>query len=277
MNNLTLRLALLCAAFVATTTATQAQMKGWEVGGWLGTSYYLGDLNTSFYLGDPNLAGGIGARYNFNDRIAVRFGLNAGQIEADDANSDNPFERARNLNFESVIYDGTLQLEFNFLPYIHGSREQFFSPYVFGGISAFYFNPTTEFDNEQVELRPLGTEGQFRGQEYYTVTGAFTYGVGFKIDLNFEWSLDIHAGFRNTFSDYLDDVSTVYPDISDLRRTRGERAVLLSDRSILPAGAEPRDREGEQRGDSTDKDKYFFFGIGLNYYFGDIRCPSPAR
>lgn len=252
-------------------------MKGWEFGGWLGTSYYLGDLNTSFYLGDPNLAGGIGARYNFNDRLAVRFGLNAGKIEADDANSDNPFERARNLSFESPIYDGTLQLEFNFLPYIHGSRENFFSPYVFAGISAFYFNPKAELDGDLVELRPLGTEGQFRGQEYYTVTAAFTYGLGMKVDLNYEWSLDIHAGFRNTLSDYLDDVSTVYPDLSDLRRNRGEQAVLLSDRSILPPGMEPRDREGEQRGDSTNKDIYFFVGVGLNYYFGDIRCPSPGN
>ena len=34
------------------------------------------------------------------------------------------------------------------------------------------------------------------------------------------------------FSDYLDDVSTVYPDKDDLLRQRGELAVRLSDRSI---------------------------------------------
>ena len=256
-------------------------MRGWEVGPWAGVAYYLGDLNTDFNFGQPNLAGGLGVRFNWNERLAFRMSANYGKVEAYDSDSRNAFERRRNLDFQSNVFDGTLQFEFNFLPYVHGSSDRYFTPYLFGGVSVFTFNPKTEYNGnarpdlrgQLVELRPLGTEGQFRGQEYYTVTGALTYGIGFKVDLSYEVSLDFNLGVRNTFTDYLDDVSTVYPDRSDLLRARGELAVELFDRSLL---TEPRDREGEQRGDANNNDIYLFAGVGINYYFGDVRCPNPA-
>ncbi|MEL7161900.1 MAG: hypothetical protein AAFN92_14155, partial [Bacteroidota bacterium] len=79
---------------------------------------------------------------------------------------------------------------------------------------------------------------------------------------------------RNANTDYLDDVSTTYPDLSDLRRSRGPLATELYDRSLmLDAEGQRIDREGEQRGDDTVNDRYVFLGIGFNYYFGDVRCP----
>lgn len=271
---------LCCGIFCFSYSLPAQVMRGWEVGPWAGVSYYLGDLNTDFNFGQPNLAGGIGVRFNWNERLAFRMSANYGKVEAYDSNSKNAFERRRNLDFQSNIFDGTAQFEFNFMPYVHGSYDRNFTPYLFGGISVFTFNPKTEYtgrrpelQGELIDLRPLGTEGQFRGQEYYTVTGALTYGIGFKLDLSYELSLDFNLGVRNTFTDYLDDVSTVYPDRSDLLRARGELAVELFDRSLL---VEPRDREGEQRGDANSNDIYLFAGIGINYYFGDVRCPDPS-
>jgi len=87
--------------------------------------------------------------------------------------------------------------------------------------------------------------------------------------------MDVNIGIRNANTDYLDDVSTTYPDITDLARSRGPLAVELSDRGLmLDAEGDRIDREGEQRGDSTVKDRYIFVGIGFNYYFGDVRCPT---
>jgi len=265
-------LSLLCIR----PAGVQAQlvMQGLEVGPWAGASFYLGDLNTNWRLNRPNLAGGFAARYNFNNRIAVRASLNYGQIEAYDSDSNNPFERIRNLSFQSDIFEGTGQIEFNFLPYVHGSQEYFFTPYVFAGISVFNYQPMAETDDgELVSLRELGTEGQLRGQEYLTLSSALAYGIGIKWDINFEWSLDVFLSARNTNTDYLDDVSTIYPDQSDLLRTRGPVALELYDRSLPEGDLGTRDREGEQRGDDTSKDNYFFVGLGINYYFGDVRCP----
>jgi hypothetical protein len=253
----------------------QAQ-RGWEAGPWAGVSYYFGDLNTDFDLSKPGLAGGIVARYNFNNRIALKMSGNYGSISDTDVDSKNVFERARNLSFQSTILDAALQLEFNFLPYMHGSKDEFFTPYLFGGINAFYFNPKAELDGTLYELRELGTEGQFKGEEYYTVTAGLVYGMGFKIDLSYEWSLNFELSARHLYTDYLDDVSTIYPDKSDLIRSRGEIAAELSDRSVaIPGVTEgPIGQEGRQRGDSTNNDSYIFLGVGLVYYFGDIRCPT---
>lgn len=256
-------------------------MQGLEVGPWAGTAMYIGDLNTNWRTTNLNLAGGFAGRYNFNNRIATKFSLNYGHIEAYDSESSNPFERIRNLSFQSDIFEGTGQLEFNFLPYIHGSRKYFFTPYVFAGISVFNYAPKTVADDGVlVSLRELGTEGQLRGEEYLTLSSALAYGLGIKWDINYEWSLDIFLSARNTNTDYLDDVSTVYPDYSDLARSRDgiiPYATQLYDRSLPEGDLGTRDREGEQRGDATNKDKYFFLGVGINYYFGDIRCPKIGR
>jgi hypothetical protein len=167
----------LCTAFVLNA------QNGWEAGVWLGTTNYFGDLNTSYDLSRPGISGGIIARYNFNNRVAIKFSGSYGSVSADDSESSNTFEQARNLSFESPIFDATAQFEFNFLPYIHGSKDYFFTPYLFAGLTGFYFNPQAELDGELYELRELGTEGQFKGEEYYSVQGGFAYGGGINLVL----------------------------------------------------------------------------------------------
>lgn len=288
-----LRLTMICAVlFSYQAVDAQGIMKGWEVGPWGGVSYYFGDLNTNYRLNRPNAAGGIMARYNFNDRLAFSLSGNFGTVEAYDSDSENPFEFNRNLSFESRIWDGTALIDFNFLPYIHGSRDYFFTPYLFGGISVFNFNPRAVYDGdvpissntgevepgELVDLRPLGTEGQFKGEEYFLTAVALTGGIGFKFDINYDWSVNIHVGVRSTGTDYLDDVSTTYPDESDLLSTGGPLAVYMSSgRSLEVAGGTPVPLEGRQRGDDTHRDNYLFAGVGVLYYFGDLRCPNYGK
>ena len=254
--------------------ANLSAQRGWEAGGWVGGSHYFGDINNSFNLKSPGLAAGIVGRYNFNNRLCFKLSANYGNVSADDADSKNSYEQARNLSFKSVIFDGTGQFEFNFLPYDHGSSSNFYSPYLFAGLSVFYFNPLAEYKGEDVELRELGTEGQFRGEEYYSIQGALAYGVGLKLDLSYEWSLNFELSARKLFTDYLDDVSTVYPDLDDLEALRGPDAVALSDRSLNDISI---GQEGRQRGDSNNNDSFAFLGISLVYYFGDIRCPPYSR
>lgn len=277
-NSIIVKKLLFGFLFIFLAQLASAQ-KGWEAGGWLGVSYYFGDLNTNYRLDRPGIAGGAIARYNFNNRIAMKMSANYGQVAADDANSRNAFERARNLSFESTIIDAAVQLEFNFLPYTHGSKDEFYTPYLFAGFSAFHFNPKAELDGTLYELRALGTEGQFKGEEYYGMSGAFVYGMGFKLDLSYEWSLNFELSGRQAFTDYVDDVSTVYPDIDDLRRARGEVAAQLADRSISLPGVDNSQigTEGSQRGNSNNNDSMIFLQVGLLYYFGDLRCPEYSR
>lgn len=74
---------------------------GWEAGLWIGAGHYFGDLNTRYNLEKPGEAFGLMARYNFNNRVALKIAGNYGVISASDAYSKNPFEIDRNLSLLS--------------------------------------------------------------------------------------------------------------------------------------------------------------------------------
>ena len=264
---------LLVGAILLITNVSNAQIKGWEAGGWLGVSNYFGDLNTNWRVNRIHLAAGGVARYNFNDRLCLRFGANYGKISATDADSKNAYENRRNLDFRSIIIEGTALFEFNFLPYIHGHRDYSYTPYMFVGPTGFFFDPRTDYNGQTYRLSALGTEGQFRGEEYNTVQGSIAYGMGFKTDLSYRWSLNVEFSARKLFTDYIDDVSGVYADVRDIASLRGEVAAALADRS-----AEPRlGLQGRQRGNGKSNDTFMFLNVGLMYYFGNIRCPQMSN
>jgi hypothetical protein len=247
--------------------------KGYEIGGWLGTSYYFGDLNTNLKIVKPGIAGGITARKNFNNRISLRSSLSYGRVGADDADSENNFERNRNLSFRSNIFDLTNVIEFNFFHYEHGHQSYNKTPYFFGGFNLFHFNPVAELNGNTYSLRDYGTEGQPIGQEYGSLNAGLVLGGGFKFDINRTVSLNIEISTRFLFTDYLDDVSSVYADKSELLSNRGEIGVALSDRSLV----EGLGAAGRQRGDTKGKDKYTFAGISIVRYFGGIECPEISK
>ena len=263
---------LFSLALLLFSEKTVAQ-RGWEAGAWLGTSNYFGDLNTDWRFNRVGLAAGAFGRYNFNDRVCWKLGLNYGNISADDKDSKNVFEQRRNLNFKSVLFDASATFEFNFLPYIHGHRDYWYTPYMFAGFTAFYWNPKTKYNGKWENLRDLGTEGQFRGDEYNPTTGAFSYGLGLKMDITYRLSFNVDVAVRKVWTDYLDDVSGTYPNQNDLRSLHGDLAVALSDRSEEPKIGQ----SGRQRGNGKKNDMYAVAGVSLVYYFGDIRCPSVTR
>ncbi len=251
------------------TNAIYSQ-RGFELGGWIGVSEYFGDLQTELKLTDISPAMGIALRYNFDDRIAVKSSINRFSLRANDNDSPNSFERNRNLQFTSINYDWTNQLEFNFLSFKHGSKDYFFTPYLLGGFSIFSYNPQTTLEGNRVNLRDFGTEGQALGAEYGRFNWAYTYGIGLKWALNYDWSINVELGIRNANTDYLDDVSTVYPDPMELSAVRGLSALRLSNPAIVPGIGDA----GRQRGNSKNNDTYVLFEIGLMRYFGQLDCPK---
>jgi hypothetical protein len=166
-------------------------------------------------------------------------------------------------------------MEFNFLPYEHGTYENYFTPYVLVGFSVFKYNPKTDLRGETYNLRDFGTEGQTNNDLYRLVKPAFVYGLGLKWDINYNFSLNIEIASHSVFTDYLDDVSGTYPNQVDLLNDRGQIAVDLSDRSLendLGLG-----EEGRQRGNGKDNDSFNFISVGVMYYFGDVLCPEISR
>ncbi len=257
---------------------------GWEAGGWLGATWFFGDINTQYDLGLPGAAAGLAGRYNFNERVAVKGSLGIAYLRGSDAVSSNIYEYARNLSFRTDLAEAAIQLEFNFLPYQHGNYEKYLSPYLLAGLSGMYYIPKAHYQGDWKNLRSLGTEGQAVGEEYSPFTGNILFGGGLKVDLSYRWSVNLEITSRIALSDYLDDVSTEYPDKQILQNERGSLAVALSDRSAevdpatLPPDLDFSDigQPGRQRGERNTNDSFVVLKVGIMYYFGQIRCPDPS-
>ncbi len=250
--------------------------KGYEIGALAGFSNYFGDINPDFSLKTPGPSLVLVGRYNFNTRTSLRLDLGGGRLVGKDKLSENPFQQSRNLSFRTNYIDASLNFEFNFFNLIHGSREHYYTPYIFGGLVFAYYNPKANLDDRWYALRDLGTEGQREGDEYARVAGGMGYGIGLKMDFNYEWSLNVELSVRQLGTDYLDDVSTVYPVMSELAARHGDIAVRLSDRSA-ELGIEPIGAPGRQRGNSGDNDGYYSFRVGVAYYIGLLQCPAISR
>ncbi len=252
-----------------------AKAQYYEIGGFAGLSNYFGDLQaTHMEPTEYNLAYGLFGRINLNRHFAGKVSFTRGQISGDDYNSDTPSgRRQRNLSFHSNIYELAITGEFNFIPYdIMENKIAAF--YVFGGVSVFHFNPTAEYGNDIHFLQKLGTEGQHMDgssiKPYSLYQFAIPMGVGTKFNLNQRSNVGLEVGLRKTFTDYLDDVSSVYPDIEALENI-DPVAAALSYRSpeyyevTQKALGNPVERS---RGNPESMDWYFFMGATLSVNLG---------
>lgn len=238
--------------------------KSSEVGIFLGASYYTGDLNPSGHFNRfTRPALGLLYRMNLNPRLSAKAIASYGIVEADDSYSRSDAHINRNLSFKSRIIEFAVEGEFNFLPFVTGSKKlSTTTPYVFAGIAVYRFNPQGYYAGRWNNLQPLGTEGQgsaFSNLKTYSLTQfSIPFGVGVKvntakkININFEW------GIRKTFTDYLDDVSGRYVDATLLAAEKGPLAAALSDKSLTQEGGS---NTGRQRGNSFTKDWYAFAGV----------------
>lgn len=251
-----------------------------ELGAWLGTANYFGDLNTETSFRFVHPAGGILYRYDFNNRFSFRINAVYARVSADDKFSPNVWERVRNLSFYSDIFEGSGQFEFNFLPLVPDKPGKFFTPYLTTGFGGFYFNPKTIYNGQAVRLQPLHTEGEGLPEypnvpNYSLLSSAWLVGGGFKFLLSSNWMLQVEAVNRKTLTDYLDDVSGQYADPAILQHEVSTLSAALSNRSGVASSTigEP----GTQRGDPANNDKYLLFGIGICYIFTPYKCPPPSH
>ena len=236
----------------------------------LGTTYYYGDLTDKFNNSLIRPAGSISYSKYIMPNLRFRAGISYGEVGAADAQAIDDGRIKRNLHFKSHLAEvhGALVYEFlrdkNF-----GNSWQdkpHFSPYVFAGVALFNFSPKARLDGVWYNLQPLGTEGQYipgyDGPEAYSlVQFSAPMGLGVSLRLSDYTGISFEVGYRVTGTDYIDDVSTVYPDADALREVGGDLAVQLSNR-----GKENLFRTGAKRGNNGAKDSYFFTMFSINYY-----------
>lgn len=228
-----------------------------------GVSNYQGDLQSKrFTFDQAHPAFGIGGMYELTDKLYIRAAASFATVSGDD--KKGTLNKDRNLSFSSPITEAQLGLEYDIL----NLYERSFTPYIFAGIAAFRFNPSAiDAAGNKVYLRQLSTEGQgfYLGRKLYSNKQiAIPFGGGIKMALSDDIRLKFEVGIRYLMTDYLDDVSTTYPDGALLLATKGPQAVALSFRGdeIKPASVYP---SGSKRGNPSVKDLYYFTGLTISF------------
>ena len=113
-----------------------AQEYLYEMGGMLGTSFYMGDANRNALFKDMNPAAGFVFRYNVNFHVAMKANLAWARVSGSTEGLANKFPYNAQASFEKNVIDLGGQAEFNFFPYsdkfeyLHTKR---LSPYIAGG------------------------------------------------------------------------------------------------------------------------------------------------
>lgn len=234
---------------------------------WLGVANYTGDLSHGFLnLRQTRPALGVYGQYGLTPRFALRGGLGFGWIAGNDKFATSDALKQRNLQFRSAITDAHIALQFDIL----SPETAIIQPYLFAGIGLFHFNPKAQYEGEWVELQPLGTEGQGLNpniSRFYRLTQLnIPAGMG----VRYAWRENLYFGlefsYRKTFTDYIDDVSGVYYDLSELLDKRGATAADLADRlSEYTNNPDDHFETGTERGNSSAKDGYGFFAVSASY------------
>ena len=276
---------LLQTAFLLSINLILAQPnRGYfTVGASVGAMNYSGDLvrNRDLYK-FTKFGFGIMGSARLSPYLTGRLSINHGTIAADDGKSSDPILRRRNLSFKSPVTELSGQLIFEFIPtesYYY--RRAKWSPYVFGGISLFNFNPKAKLNGDWIELKPLGTEGQFLTdpdnrypEPYKLVAFSIPFGVGMRFSLTQNLDIYLESGYRKTYTDYLDDASTFYPSMEELR-AQNPNAFLLSDRSDrseIPEGLSSR--PNSIRANSGTDDGYFYTSVTIGWILDFVKCPT---
>ena len=236
--------------------------------GRLGMAGYQGDLKAkAVSFSQSSLLFSLGAKYDLTEKISARTYFTLTSLKADDKKG-TPTMQDRNLNFQTKILDWELSAQYNFF----SLNDRWWTPYVFAGISVFNFKPyTKDAAGAKTFLKPLSTEGQGFApgvEEYKLMQFSLPLGIGAEYSLNEDMRLGLELGYRKTFTDYLDDVSTAYVDEASLLTARGQTAVDLAWRGDEKNG-NPYPAAGYPRGNPDNKDGYYYVAVTytLRFFF----------
>ncbi|MEO8589504.1 MAG: DUF6089 family protein [Flavobacteriales bacterium] len=295
------RFAIASAVLALGLSQAQAQY-AWDIGVHIGGANYLGEMGGKdqprrdfiwdMKLSQTRWAVGVFARRKINRLISINTGFMYLRLQGADVLTESyrP-RRGRNLNFRNDVFEWYLRPEFTIYQDNdlggHGRYRTDFRLFGYVGIGLFYHNPKGEFlgpDNtvvsngEWVSLRPLTTELV----DYSPIGICIPAGIGFHFTQGRRHRYGFDLGWRTTFTDYIDDVSTVYEDPAQMPGGVGGLADLMADQSMYAYAADPTlpapenygwwdDTPGPSkkpkniRGDPTHNDSYLTMTFTYSY------------
>jgi hypothetical protein len=182
-NKAYLRMSLVLIVLIFLTANQKAKAQSLEVGAFGGASYYLGDLNPSKHFIESNLAYGGLVKYNLSKRFALNLSLTQAKLKSDASNFNADHTANQAANLSTQLNEFALMGEFNFFPYAINDRNNFWSPYVLGGLAYF--------------ITPLQSGI------------SLPFGLGIKINPLRNFGLSLFWSARKTFTDNIDQLSSI--------------------------------------------------------------------
>lgn len=230
----------------------------------VGAVTYFGDLNSQNKIDGRIKLSSFALEARLLNHISTRIESAYYAMEGSDSQAEEgSFEQQRNLSFASKNLEGNLQVLYYLKPYkgIYYNRWKW-DPYVGIGIGITSYNPFAKLRGEKYFLRKLPTEPN---KKYGKTTLIIPVTAGMKFRVNKYSNLIFEAGYRYTTTDYLDDVSTVFPEpnkiflIDQLANRRDEIKVVNQDAydALIPRA---------RRGDKHKKDSYLFVSVKVEIY-----------
>ncbi len=274
--------AILIVLFMLFGTLSVRSQYAWDLGVSAGFANYLGEIG-----GGPGLARdwildmqldqtrwnpGVFARYRLDYILALNFGFEYARIQGADSLTENPNRFTRNLHFRNDIFEFTTTLEYYFYnqPDVGRTGRYLldFKAYAWAGFGVFYNNPQAQLNGKWYALQPLNTEGL--ETPYSRLQPVIPVGFGVFYTFSRIHRFGMKVGWRYTFTDYIDDVSTKYPDPSELG---SPQAIALSNRTgevanhPLARDLSPFYTTGGVRGNPEANDSYLLLSFNYSYVF----------
>lgn len=176
--------------FLLTSSECRAQDK-YEVGVFLGGSYYIGDFNMGQHFKDTRPALGVIGRYIISDRLAVKADVVGALMHAEYPSGGDKYPGYTGKAFEisKPFFDVGVMGEFHFLSYDHVffQNRTRFTPYLTAGLAGTIY--TSYKDNVD-------------GKQTFSLSLPFGFGVKYKVNrwlrLGLTWTI------RKTMADDFD-------------------------------------------------------------------------
>jgi hypothetical protein len=223
-----------------------------KIGGGTGASYYMGDLEDGIKLSNVRYQSALGLSYRLTDRLTLRSEVRYYRIVGQQEGTRVWYN---NLSFRSDNFDAYVGLQIDLHKF---STSHYFNPYLLAGLGATYISPKGNYQGTWYSLPPLQTEGL----TYNRLTAIILGGIGFSVPVSDFCNVGLELCDNFTNSDYLDDVSSTYPDFTGM----SVLAQSLSDRRT-ELGLAPNE-PGNIRGNPRVKDSYGFLSLRVEYLIG---------
>ncbi len=201
INNLVLLLVLIIT--LVSFENLNAQEYKYEIGGAIGTSFYIGDANRTKPFLNAHPSAGLIHRYNMNLNWALKSNFVVGAVSGDTEYSGNTFPNNNESSFKRTFFDIGGQVEYNLFPYSDefgylGTR--LYSPYLFTGLGLSMATGESMFFNVNI---PIGVGIKYKVRNKLNIGLEFSvrklFGDNFDVTNNKdEWNLDAPFGIKSS-------------------------------------------------------------------------------